>query len=535
MNLRPLRPERVLYIVFRLILWYYWTETTVVARIRPKSRPKRLENMPRKYLMSWEGDPAFRWKKEFRKKVYRVTCRELGFFEKSWTKDETYQAANEWWEKKQADLVQSGRWHPHQDALETLKSRADIAAQLGLHDEAERLLEKIKAVERQPADEVPSLDDSTAQRIENLKLFDIQVPADLDPTAAEIIFGEERIWADRKARLAKVPSSSTAQHHADQFLEFHRNQARSKEKSTGRFGVLRNGIQNFLRWFGPSRALKEICEADVSGYYGHLMQRLAKGGDGNSGNTLWDHFQVFKQFIDHAAEESPEIPLPKNLRSKKFQIPKTRREPNPFTKEEFELIVSNSNERLQAHLMLMLNCGMYQGDVAELEADEVDLSAGRIVRVRSKKQKILAKKSKSSPIKLNWLLWDKTLELLKKAGNQTGLVFLNEDGLPLVRGVIGDDGNEDRQDNIRSAYCRVIDKLKKAKKLSEAWNKTLKQLRKTGANVLEKSKDHAEFYEMFLDNSAVAKRHYLTSGEPVPRFDEAVKFFGEQMGFPTTR
>jgi hypothetical protein len=39
---------------------------------------------------------------------------------------------------------------------------------------------------------------------------------------------------------------------------------------------------------------------------------------------------------------------------------------------------------------------------------------------------------------------------------------------------------------------------------------------------------------MFLDDSAVAKRHYLTSGEPVPRFDEAVKFFGGQMGFPTT-
>lgn len=136
---------------------------------------------------------------------------------------------------------------------------------------------------------------------------------------------------------------------------------------------------------------------------------------------------------------------------------------------------------------------------------------------------------------MNWLLWDKTLELLKKAGNTSGLVFLNEDGLPLVRGAIGDDGTEDRQDNIRSAYCRVIRKLKKAKKLSEGWNKTLKQLRKTGANVLEKSQDHADFYEMFLDHSAVAKRHYLTSGEPVPRFDEAVQFFGDQMGFTTSR
>lgn len=484
--------------------------------------------------MSWEGDPAFRWKKEFRKKPYRVTCRELGFDKKSWTKDETYQAANDWWEKKRADLVQSKIWHPHQDALDLLKSRADTAAQLGLHNEVERIQEKMRAIERRPADDPPVMEDETVQTIELMKLFDIQVPADLDPIVAEKIFGRDWVWEDRQARIAKVPTSSTAQHHADQFLEFHRNQTRSKEKSTGRFGVIRNGIQNFLRWFGPSRALKEISEADVSGYYTHLMQRLQKGESGNSGNTLWDHFQVFKQFIDHAAEESAEVPLPKNLRSKKFQIPKNRREPTPFTKEEFELILANSNERLQAHMILMLNCGMYQGDVAELEAAEVDLSAGRIIRIRSKKKKIQAKKSKNAPIKMNWLLWDKTLELLRKTGNTKGLVFLNGDGNPLVRGAIGDDGNEDRQDNIRSAYCRVIRKLKRRELLPKTWNKTLKQLRKTGSNVLEKSKDHAEFYEMYLDHSAVAKRHYLKSGEPVPVFDEAVKFFGDQMGFPTT-
>ena len=116
-----------------------------------------------------------------------------------------------------------------------------------------------------------------------------------------------------------------------------------------------------------------------------------------------------------------------------------------------------------------------------------------------------------------------------------GLVFLNEDGNPLVRGAIGDDGNEDRQDNIRSAYCRVIRKLKAKGLLPKIWNKTLKQLRKTGANVLEKSEAHAEFYTMFLDHSAVAKQHYLKSGEPVPRFDAAIKFFGEIFGFSTTR
>lgn len=491
--------------------------------------------MPRKYMMSWEGSPAYRWKKEHRKTVYRVSCRELGFAEKSWSKEETYQAANTWWERKHAELVQAARWHPHEEVINQLKEKADVSAQLGMHDEAEHLQARIRDIEQLPADDSPGLEEDTLRRMDAARLFGIEIPADIDPIVAEHLFGKERIWGDRKSRITKVATSSTTQHHADAFLDFHREQARSNAISTGRFGSIRNGIRNFLKWFGPSRALKEISEADVSGYYAHLIERLAKGGSGNSGDTLSGLFQVFQQFIEYAAEESAEIPIPRNLRSRKFRIPKTRREPNPFTREEVELILSHSNERLQAHLILMLNCGMYQGDVAELVADEVDIQSGRIVRTRSKKKKIQAKKSKSSPIKLNWLLWDRTLDLLKRTGNTKGTVFLNDDGNLLVRGAIGDDGNEDRQDNIRSAYCRVISKLKKQKLLPENWNKTLKQLRKTGANVLEKSKEHAEFYEMYLEHSAIAKRSYLKSGEPVPRFDEAVKFFGESFGFPTNR
>ena len=82
-------------------------------------------------IMSWEGSPAFRWKKEFQKKIYRVSCRELGFAEQFWLKDETYQAANAWWLKKHAELVHSEKWHPHEDAINALKSKVDIAAKLG--------------------------------------------------------------------------------------------------------------------------------------------------------------------------------------------------------------------------------------------------------------------------------------------------------------------------------------------------------------------------------------------------------------------
>ncbi len=86
-----------------------------------------------------------------------------------------------------------------------------------------------------------------------------------------------------------------------------------------------------------------------------------------------------------------------------------------------------------------------------------------------------------------------------------------------------------RNDAIRSAYRRLIDKLKRHGKLPKAWNKTLKEFRKTGANILEKSKDHGMFYELYLDHASVARQNYLVSGEPVPAFDAAIQWVGKQL------
>lgn len=64
-------------------------------------------------------------------------------------------------------------------------------------------------------------------------------------------------------------------------------------------------------------------------------------------------------------------------------------------------------ERMQLYLLLMLNCGMYQNDIAELRSDEVHWKAGTLTRARSKTRE------RGGPV-VTYKLWPETFALLKK-------------------------------------------------------------------------------------------------------------------------
>lgn len=334
-------------------------------------------------------------------------------------------------------------------------------------------------------------------------------------------------------KLAEAKKSTTKEDdltchaQAEVFRSLMLSKARTEQISFGRYGKIDSSLQVFVDWYGEKKSLRHLSESTVSGYYAYLLKRIA---DGDNSNTMSDHFAVAKQFIAHCCEDNSEINLPRNLYSKKYKIQRIAREPDPFTKSEITLLMEHATEQTKLYLLLMLNCGFYQGDIADLTPSEVDWKHGRIVRARSKKEKA-KKQNGSKVIKVNWLLWSSTFELLKKIGNRTGeRVLTNINGAAPVVGGINDNGKTWRKDNIRSAFARVVTKLKNRKKLPKSWHKTLKQLRKTGANILEKSKEHGEFYELYLDHSSVAKRHYLTTGEPVPKFDDAVMWLGKELG-----
>ncbi len=202
-----------------------------------------------------------------------------------------------------------------------------------------------------------------------------------------------------------------------------------------------------------------------------------------------------------------------------------RKEPVTFSLEEVRTLLEHATERTRLYLLLMLNCAMYQQDISDLKASEIDFANGRIIRARSKTRK--ARRTADQPFEFNWLLWKPTLELLRKYAAGNGVALQSANGSSLVTHT-----PKSRNDAIRSAYQRLVQKLKKKGDLPADWKKTLKSLRKTGANIVSQcpTPEIAAFFLQYLNQSKVAQGHYLQSGQPNARFDEAVRYIGQQLG-----
>lgn len=150
----------------------------------------------------------------------------------------------------------------------------------------------------------------------------------------------------------------------------------------------------------------------------------------------------------------------------------------------------------------MLNCGMYQNDIAELRGEEVDWKKGTITRARSKTRE------RHGPV-VTYKLWPETFALLKKQRAKGERLLTTDEGKPLVRFWL-EDGKMRRYDVIQSAWTRLAEKLKMDKiRLG------MKHLRKTSATLLGQHPQYKFFANHFLADSprTVADRHYVVPSD----------------------
>ena len=172
------------------------------------------------------------------------------------------------------------------------------------------------------------------------------------------------------------------------------------------------------------------------------------------------------------------------------------------------------------YILLCLNCGMRQSDIAALRQSEVDWEAGRIRRKRGK-----TKEHENVPV-VDYLLWEETARLLRKyRSKHPELALTNENNNPLKCETIID-GKVKRLDNIRSAYLRLQMKLK----IPAKERKPLASLRATASTKLGDHSEFSRFAQFFLGHSpgTVADKHYVKpSGE---QFDRAITWLGEALG-----
>jgi len=451
----------------------------------------------RKLELTWEASRK-RWRKMYKGKVHVFA------FGNSKADMVGYRLALAEWHKRKAEIDGQQHWDkPNGDqyrhAIESREKLVEWHEQQSELDLAQQYREEIADLrKRYELHRTPSELDGY----------------DLDPLDG--VSSEGRIvWQDRLTRATSERNDTTTiANYIDQFLAEKKRLAKTGQITAGWYEQLDYRLRYLRRYAGGTQA-DNFSGPILASYHGHLLDKIDTGEITPSyGKGI---LTTCKQFVLWMFENEHLETLPRNLR--RLSIADDLGEIETFEISEIQTLLAEGNERMRLYVLLMLNCGMCQGDLSALGQTEVDWQEERIKRKRTK-----TKREKQVPI-VDYKLWPETFELLRKhRSDDKDRVLLTENGTPLVVRELLPSGKVGKNDNVRKAYERLCRNLGIAKP------KPLKLLRKTSATLLETHEQYGRYSQYFLGHapSTVAEKRYAKPSGEV--FDLAVEWLGEQYG-----
>lgn len=285
---------------------------------------------------------------------------------------------------------------------------------------------------------------------------------------------------------------------ADTWLEYRHKLAERGELSLKQWADDKAKLQvfsDFLLANFPTALFIDQIDAPILNLYRDKQWEFvehAKAEHRISKATLKKRLDTLAKWLNWLVDQNILAELPKDLRTfgrVKLDKPK----PVFWSVDEVKKLADLATERTRLYLILALNCGYTQKDIATLEASMVDWQTGIVTRDRHKTG--VASKAK---------LWPSTLALLAKHRSKktSGPLLLGESGKPLYAEQVNENGKLISIDNIRLAFDRLL----KRAELTDG--RSFKHLRKTSANLIEQSAPHLT--ELFLAHAEKGtKRFYV--------------------------
>ncbi len=333
-----------------------------------------------------------------------------------------------------------------------------------------------------------------------------------------------KIWRDRLdvMKRSAAPADQTVQAYVERFIEEKKASVAAGQLTAARGFTLRVHLGHFRDWIGSETDVVDITGKQLSGYRLALLEDVQ--ANKWSQTTASDRLNSVKSFVRWlwVIEAIPSLPRIMAEKSKALQISRSSSSIVTFTKQEIATLLREASDRTKLYILLMLNCGMTQKDIADLDVAEVDWESGRVTRKRSK-----TKDWENVPV-VSYPLWPETLRLLRQeyCGGDSGRALLNSKGDPLWYSEVGDDNRLKRNDNVRSAFERL--------KRKTDIKKPQKSLKKTSASSLRNHPKYAGLEDLFLGHAPrrTSDKHYTQ----VPRslFDEAIAWLGTEFAIPAT-
>lgn len=493
--------------------------------------------MPRKKYKITKLTKSKRWRKKYLGVQYYFPLSDYPTEEAAW---------DAWLQKKTQIDLENQRTKSHKaDYENAIRDRQDLAAwcrEAGDHNQAkvfqqesERLLSRFNRMGSPPpltVEEADPLSSVIARRLAEIQEEIDNMPADervarIQPmlvapdepgygkyTSPESEIGTLRqIWQDRLKRFERTAPEKSISAHIDTYLNQKRARATGEQISLGYWAVLHAHMKRFESWIGSSFPVESISAKTLIDYHLELMKLVQQ--EKISRKYAADNMATVRGFIRWAWELEL-CGLPRNIDSKELRFNVTVGNVEIFAEDELRKLLSTP-ERTRLFVLLALNCGFTQGDLAALRQDEVDWEDGRITRKRTK-----TKQHKSVPT-VCYKLWPTTFDLLRKhRSTHEELVFLNKQGRPLKMERVEEGGGYIKSDTVRHVWERLREKLK--------LTKHYKHLRKTGATTLGKHKHYKSFVPLYLGHAprSIAERHYAAPSQKL--FDEAICWLGRELG-----
>jgi integrase len=478
--------------------------------------------------MTWEK-AKHRWRKMHKGKVYTVSCEALNV---AATKESSYQAANAWWKAKRAELDAATK-KPHQEQYEqAISQRQEMLRWFRLELERVSQNPEEKLLYERVLDELKQLEHDLALASPP----EINVPGTISiyPLAG-MPAGALIEWHDRLQSLNEhlkwsgtepVPADLSVGGQVKAWTARQEARVRSGSVSPGQHVNLARCLLHFRNFDGAELHVEKIDGTKLEAYFLELSTEVKKRREdpqkkaGMSPDYAAKHLAVARSFIRYLWRKEL-VALPRNIDSKEFGFKKGSKSVPTMTVDEVRNLIDNATGQLKLHLLLMINTGMTQKDIADLKDSEVVWEHGRIIRKRSKTED-----HDDVPL-VNYKLWPVTADLLRRYRSGTEIVLLTRSGARWAWERLTEDGKYRTSDNIATNYNWLKERLK-TKGLEV---KPLKLLRKTSATKIESHREYGRYVSHFLGHSprTIKDRHYSAPSQEL--FDEIVEWLGAWFGY----
>jgi integrase len=270
-------------------------------------------------------------------------------------------------------------------------------------------------------------------------------------------------------------------------------------------------LGHFERFLKPETDIKEITSVKWGEFYNHLLGKIGPGfGIVYAEKVLTRS----RQFIKHVVAEGL-IKEPGTLYSPLYRFTIPKRKIQVFTKEQVHEILYSIPEQYQLHVLLALNCGFTQIDIASLHPSEVDWN--------KKKPKITRKRTKTKDMSddvpvVTYVLWPETYELLdryRKTGDSEH-VLLNKLGNPWVYWK-----NKVKYDSIHTWSSRVLKQLK--------IERSFKHFRKTGASTMNQHEVYGGLVRLYLGGPPQGMTEIHYAEPPMKMLEKALVWLRDEL------